>query len=283
MPLILYGVSQYLLAGTPLQGLAAINANLYRALPLIVIAGLSVFPLVASEGLFFAVAIAFVVAVIQRVLVGVNAIELFSTLWVFMLVMGVYLIGCAIQLNYMITLARRASHDPLTGALTRASGVEVLDLHFRLACAQDAPLSVLVLGADKLKAIDTKFGQGAGEQMLKEIAAKLHALLRLSDVIIRWGGEELVVILTNTPMRGARLVVDRYIGDSLATRPEAAPVAAFIGIAERQTDAVADWWQLIALSNKRMHVAKTSGKISCVSHEEILGANVQPAAASSIA
>lgn len=282
MPLAIYGVSQFLLAGVPLQGLVAFNSNLYRALPLIVLAGLSIFPLVASEGLFFALVIACAVAAIQLVLVGVNAVELFSTLWVLMLAMGVYLLACAIQLNYMMALLRRASHDPLTGALTRRSGVEVLDLYFRLACDQDVPLSVLFVDADNFKAINDNFGHDAGDQALKNIAAKLQGLMRLADVVIRWGGEEFVVILTNTPMSGAHLVIDRIIDDWLGTRPDGVPVTASMGLAERQTDGVKDWAQLITLADKRMYVAKTSGKACCVNHEGIMSANAQSKAASSI-
>lgn len=282
MPLAIYGVSQFLLAGVPLQGLVAFNSNLYRALPLIVLAGLSIFPLVASEGLFFAVVIACAVAAIQLVLVGVNAVELFSTLWVLMLAMGVYLLACAIQLNYMMALLRRASHDPLTGALTRRSGVEVLDLYFRLACDQDAPLSVLFVDADNFKSINDNFGHDAGDQALKNIAAKLQGLMRLADVVIRWGGEEFVVILTNTPMSGAHLVIDRIIDDWLGTRPDGVPVTASMGLAERQTDGVTDWAQLITLADKRMYVAKTSGKACCVNHEGIMSANAPSKAASSI-
>ena len=147
--------------------------------------------------------IAAVVGGIQSGLVGVNTIELLSLLWVFGLVMSVYLIGCAIQLNHMMALAHRASHDALTGALIRQSGVEVLDLHFRLACAQDAPLSVLLLGAGDFKPADGKSGNAARDQALKAIVAKLHALLRQADVVIRWDGEQFVVILANTPLRGA--------------------------------------------------------------------------------
>lgn len=270
IPMMIYGISQFLLAGIPLQGLVAFNSNLYRALPLIVLAGLSIFPLVASEGLFFALVIAGAVAAIQWVLVGTNVIELFSTLWVLMLAMGVYLLACAIQLNYMMALLSRASHDPLTGAMTRRSGVEVLDLHFRLACDQDAPLSVLFVDADNFKSVNDNFGHDAGDQVLKNIAAKLQGLMRQADVVIRWGGEEFVVVLTNTPMSGARLVVDRITADWLGTRPDGVAVTASMGLAERQTDGLADWAEMITLADKRMYVAKTSGKACCVNHEGIM-------------
>jgi diguanylate cyclase (GGDEF)-like protein len=283
MPLSLYVVSQLLLAGAPPQGLAAINNNLYRALPLVVLAGLSIFPLVASEGLFFAAVIASVVAGIHTTIIGENAIELLSTLWVLTLALGVYLLGCAIQLHYMMALLRRASHDPLTGALTRRSGVEVLDLHFGLACDQGEPLSLLFIDADNFKSINDNFGHDAGDKALKEIAARLHALLRQADTVIRWGGEEFVVILTNTPMKGAELVIKRIINDWLGTRPDGAPLTVSMGIAERQTDDVSDWPQLVALADQRMYAAKTSGKACCVNHEGVMSHDTQNASPSASA
>lgn len=279
IPLAIYGVSQHVFAGFPPEGLAAINSNLYRALPLVVLAGLSIFPLVASEGLFFAVVIAAVVAGIQLAFVGTNAVELFSTLWVLMLALGVYLLSCAIQLHYMMALLRQASHDPLTGALTRRSGVEVLDLYFRLACDQNAPLSILFVDADDFKTINDNYGHEAGDQALKAIAASLHALLRQADVVIRWGGEEFVVILTNTPTTGAGIVVGRIIEDWLGKRPDGSPLTASMGLAERQSEEVTDWPQLIALADERMYAAKKSGKACCVGRDGIMRNPVPPVAA----
>ena len=267
MPLTVYGLSQFLLAGLPLHGFAAINGKLYQALPLVVLAGLSIFPMVASEGLFFAVVIAAVVAGVQLALVGVNAVELFSILWVLMLTLGVYLLACAIQLHYMMALLRQASHDPLTGAMTRRSGVEVLDLYFRLACDQDAPLAVLFVDADDFKAINDNFGHDAGDQALKEMATRLLALVRQADMVIRWGGEEFVVVMTNTPISGASLVVDRIIEDWFGQHPDGRPLTASMGLAERLADGAEDWPQLVSLADHRMYAAKDSGKARCVGHE----------------
>lgn len=257
-PLAIYGVSQLLLTGYPLSGLAAVNGNLHRALPWIVVAGVSVFPLVASEGLFFAALIAAALAGIHLLVIGVNAVEGFSILWIFMLATGVYLFACTIQLHYMMALLHRANHDPLTGALTRQSGMEVLDLHFRLAWDRDAPISVLFVDIDDFQSINANFGHNAGDQALKNLAAKLQVLLRLADVVIRWGSEEFVLILPHTPLSGARLVVERIVNDTLGTLPDGAPLRASIGLAERQADEAADWPQLIHLAGQRARAARTS-------------------------
>ncbi|MDD5249328.1 MAG: methyl-accepting chemotaxis protein [Rhodocyclaceae bacterium] len=172
-----------------------------------------------------------------------------------------------------VALLRQASHDPLTGALTRRSGVEILDLYFRLACDQDAPLSVLFIDADSFKSINDQFGHEAGDQALKNIAAQLQVLLRQADALIRWGGEEFVVILTNTPISGAGIVVGRIIHDGLGKRPDGNTLTASMGLAERQIDGATDWPQLIALADERMYVAKTSGKACCVTNVVTISAS----------
>lgn len=263
-PMILYGVFQLVVGDGQLHGLTAINGRLYEALPFIVLAGLSLFPLVASEGLMFALPIAALVAVIQLTRSDVDVVDLFSTLWILMLSLGVYLLACAIQLHYMMALLRRASHDPLTGALTRRSGVEVLDFHFRLACDQDAPLAIVFLDIDNFKSVNDDFGHEAGDQALRDVTAALNKLMRQADIVIRWGGEEFVFVLTNTPVEGVRIVMARILEEWLGKRPDGAPITASIGVAERQMDSASDWAMLINLADERMYKAKTSGKACCV-------------------
>jgi len=280
MPLAIYGLSQFLLSGMPVQGLAAVNSSLYGALPLIVLAGLSIFPLVAVEGVLLALLVFGAVAAVQLLVVGAGVVGLLSILWVLMLVQGVYLLACAIQLHFMLTLLRRASLDPMTGALTRRSGAELLDLHFGLASDQDAPLSVLFVDADNFKAINDMFGHDAGDEVLKRIVITLQAHMRQADVVIRWGGEEFVLVLPNTSMSGAALVVARIMKDWFGARPEGGPLTASFGLAERQTDGATDWAQLIALADERMYKAKAAGRACCVNHEGVVGRDAPLAGAS---
>lgn len=264
MPMLLFGVAQFILGQTHLEGLAAINRHLYEALPFVVLAGLSIFPLVAAEGLIFAVPLLAMVALVQIASVGLNPVRLFSTLWVLGLVLGVYLLTCAIQLHYMMALLRRASHDPLTGALTRRSGVELIELHFRLACEQQTPFAIAFFDIDDFKGINDRFGHEVGDQVLREFVAKLTQLLRQSDSVIRWGGEEFVVILTNAGMDGIRVAMGRVVDEWLGGRPDGGLLTASIGVSERVSDAADDWSQLIKLADERMYIAKKMGKARCV-------------------
>jgi len=264
MPLLLYGMAQWLLGSASVTGLAAINVRLYQALPFIVLAGLCIFPLVLVEGLLFALAVLGTVAFVQVSTQGFNGVELLSTLWVLALALGVYLLACATQLHYMMALLHRASYDPLTGAMTRRSGVEVIELQFRLAVDQDAPLAIAFLDLDKFKSINDDHGHEAGDAALRSAAQSLHELLRQADVVIRWGGEEFVVVLTNTDANGLRIVMQRILNDWLGTRPDGRPLTASIGVAERKTDGAGDWTQLVALADERMYRAKESGRARCV-------------------
>lgn len=262
-PMTIYCVASLLVDGGA-TGLGAINARLYAALPFIVLAGLSLFPLVALEGLAFAVPIGALVAATQFARSGANVVDLLSSLWVLALALGVYLLACAIQLHYMMALLRRASHDPLTGALTRRSGMEVLEFQFRLACDQEAPLAIAFIDIDNFKAINDRFGHEAGDRVLRDVTAALEAAMRQSDVVIRWGGEEFVVLWANTPLTGVRVVMERILYEWLGRCPDGAPVTASIGVAERVADGVEDWVRLVALADERMYAAKTAGKARCV-------------------
>lgn len=264
MPMLISAVAQFLLKDTPLAGLAAINGRLYEALPFIVLAGLSIFPLVLIEGMLFAVPMLLIAAAVQVAVAGFDSVRLFSTLWILGLVLGVYLLTCAIQLHYMMGLLRRASHDVLTGALTRRSGIEVIELHFRLASEQRAPLSIAFFDIDDFKGINDKYGHEAGDQVLKEFVQVLTKLLRRSDSIIRWGGEEFVVLLTNTDIAGVRIAMDRLVEEWFGLRPDGQALTASIGVAERVQDEAEDWLKLISLADERMYLAKNQGKARCV-------------------
>jgi diguanylate cyclase (GGDEF)-like protein len=264
MPMVLYGLAQVLLHEPDMDGLAAINARLYEALPFIVLAGLSIFPLVMVEGVLFALPILGIVAIAQMASAGFEVVQLLSTLWVLSLALGVYLLACATQLHYMMALLHRASYDPLTKALTRRSGVEVIDLQFRLAAEQNTPFAIAFLDIDKFKSINDEFGHDAGDKSLRDAAAALHHLLRKADAIVRWGGEEFVIVLANSDLAGVRIVMGRMLGEWLGKRPDGTPLTASIGIAERMTDGIEDWAELVKLADERMYQAKQTGRARCV-------------------
>ncbi|PKM05570.1 MAG: GGDEF domain-containing protein, partial [Gammaproteobacteria bacterium HGW-Gammaproteobacteria-7] len=114
-------------------------------------------------------------------------------------------------------------------------------------------------------------GHEAGDQVLREAARRLVAALRASDSLLRWGGEEFLLIMPDTDMLQARQALERIVGQGLGQRPDGAALTASIGLAERRCDQVADYRDLLELADKRMYRAKTSGRNRlCVMEPEAL-------------
>ena len=100
-------------------------------------------------------------------------------------------------------------HDSLTGALTRTSG----SLHLEKAVAQareiGAALALALVDIDYFKQVNDGFGHPTGDKVLATVARTVAACLRASDKIIRWGGEEFLLIMPGCDEASAVLTLDR--------------------------------------------------------------------------
>jgi len=106
--------------------------------------------------------------------------------------------------------AREAvQHDPLTGVLNRRGMDIVLPREVARARRVNAPLSVGMVDLDHFKHINDAFGHQAGDRVLIHMTELMRSVLRETDLIVRYGGEEFLLILPDTDMPGARLVLDR--------------------------------------------------------------------------
>ena len=261
VPPLFYVMSINIIAGLELTESGRLAAKLYALMPNIVLAGLAIFPLTALEVLVFSLP-AFIFAIIGYYMNGepLSLVQHGPELWLMVLVMGVAMFSGMSQLHYMAALVNRAMVDPLTGAYTRRSGGETLDLLFRLAALQNAPLSVAFFDLDKFKSINDTYGHDEGDKALRALADNLKEGLRKGDVLVRWGGEEFVAILNNTDAKGARIVVERLREAGFGLRPDGKPMTASIGVAERGADNAKDWPDLIEAADQRMYHAKKTGR-----------------------
>jgi diguanylate cyclase (GGDEF)-like protein len=121
-------------------------------------------------------------------------------------------------------------------------------------------MAVAFFDLDKFKSINDTFGHEEGDKALKTLADKLREGLRRGDILVRWGGEEFVAILTDTNPEGAKIMLERLRVAGFGVRPDGAPLTASIGVAERTADNVSDWPQLIELADQRMYEAKRTGR-----------------------
>jgi diguanylate cyclase (GGDEF)-like protein len=106
-------------------------------------------------------------------------------------------------------LALAAMTDYLTQLKNRGYLVEFLRQRILEAKRYDKPFSVLLLDVDRFKLVNDTYGHQEGDRVLKTIAKILLSEIRQSDVAGRYGGEEFLVILTDTPLREALFVAER--------------------------------------------------------------------------
>jgi diguanylate cyclase (GGDEF)-like protein len=124
--------------------------------------------------------------------------------------------------------------DSLTGCFNRKHALEVLDAELRRARRSQLPLSVLMFDLDHFKSVNDTFGHLCGDAVLAAVGARMNAVLRGSDLKCRYGGEEFLVVLPDTPLAGARRVAEtlrREIADRAVTWDEGTVhVTASIGV-----------------------------------------------------
>lgn len=99
--------------------------------------------------------------------------------------------------------------DELTGIYNMRGFAVIATRLFAQAQRYDRPASVLMVDSDNLKQVNDALGHEAGNRLLRHVVKAMQAQLRFTDVAARYGGDEFVVMLPDTPMRGALEVAER--------------------------------------------------------------------------
>lgn len=99
--------------------------------------------------------------------------------------------------------------DPLTGVYNRTALAGAFEREWKLAQRQNTPLSLLILDIDYFKKINDTYGHPIGDEVLRRVAHNLKQTVRTSDMVFRYGGEEFVILLSNTALKGARMLAER--------------------------------------------------------------------------
>jgi diguanylate cyclase (GGDEF)-like protein len=261
IPTLFFAFSYQLLAGFHLDGLAGAVSAGYAFLPFVMVAGLSVFPLTALEGVLFASPVLLVevaVAALNWDKIDLNAF--FGSFWLLLLIATVATLSGMSQLGFMIALVHQAIRDSLTGCFSRSSGEELLEIQYILSVRSQSPLSVAFIDLDDFKSVNDRYGHEAGDQVLTAVAEHIRANLRTGDMLARWGGEEFILIFPNTFVTDAVQAIERLRASGLGQRPDGRPVTASIGVAERSEDKSSDCKKLVDIADHRMYLAKQAGK-----------------------
>ncbi len=158
-----------------------------------------------------------------------------------------------------------SAQDSLTGLLNRRAILERLQCEIGLALRHNLPLSVAMIDIDHFKNVNDNHGHEAGDRALICVARTLSALLRREDDCARWGGEEFLLLLSDTDGEEALASANRICG-AVATLvssdlPDNLPLSVSIGVAEHISGTSLD--ETIKRADIALYDAKRAGR-NCV-------------------
>ena len=153
--------------------------------------------------------------------------------------------------------------DGLTGCFNRGYALDALEAELHRSRRTGAPLSILMFDVDHFKTVNDRFGHLWGDDLLSAIGEQLGHSMRTSDIRCRYGGDEFLVILPETPALGAQKVADTLRQDIAKLRAgnEANPmeVTVSIGIAAA-TAGELDAKGFIQRADEALYRAKSAGR-----------------------
>ncbi len=163
------------------------------------------------------------------------------------------------RLHRVETLLERADLDALTGALTRGAGQRELGRALGASIERGEPLAVLLADIDHFKHVNDTLGHAAGDRVLAAVADALRRCVRVGDTVVRWGGEEFLVVLPGATLAVAERVAQRMRAELAAHSENDVPrVTASIGVAGRRPSEVPD--ALVARADAALYAAKAAGR-----------------------
>ena len=153
--------------------------------------------------------------------------------------------------------------DGLTGCFNRTQGMKVLDAELQRGKRQKADVTLLMMDLDYFKSVNDEYGHPCGDALLTAVGKRMHEQLRNSDVKIRYGGEEFVVLLPDTPITGATHVaglLKQALGKiSLAWEGQNVSTTVSIGVAVARAGEL-DRRTLIGRADAALYCAKREGR-----------------------
>ena len=157
------------------------------------------------------------------------------------------------------SLEEKANKDNLTGVANRDGFEESFSLEIKRARENNLPLSLMLFDIDHFKSVNDTYGHQAGDNILIEIASIVSNNIKSNDIFARWGGEEFILLMPNTPIEGAF-----SLSEKLRAMVEAHhfsytdSITASFGVAEFQADD--NKTSLFQKADDALYLAKKNGR-----------------------
>ena len=157
---------------------------------------------------------------------------------------------------------RLATHDDLTGLVNRRHMQELLENERMRLERSEQDWCVALIDLDHFKSVNDAHGHAIGDEVLRALSRHAHTLIRRTDVLARWGGEEFVLLLPNTPIGMASISLERlrehFHAHPLVVQGIELPVSFSAGLTEHlRGETVA---QTLERADKLCYQAKTLGR-----------------------
>jgi diguanylate cyclase (GGDEF)-like protein len=130
------------------------------------------------------------------------------------------------RLHRAAEMAQVSRIDPLTGLPNRTAFKDAYDRAWATALRVRFPLALAVIDIDHFKSVNDSAGHAAGDEVLRRTASVIARILRTTDIVARWGGDEFVALFVNAPLDGALLALDRVrlaLAEERFTGPDGKP------------------------------------------------------------
>lgn len=177
--------------------------------------------------------------------------------------MGKYIYFSARDITEKVAIEKRlredAFKDQLTGINNRRLFETIIDNEIEISEKSNKPLSMILLDLDNFKIVNDTYGHPVGDELLKQSAQVVSSIIRNSDIFVRYGGEEFVILMSQTSEDGAVLLAEK-IRKALEETvfPIAGRQTASFGVAVRMKgESFTSWYQRL---DKALYTAKKSGR-----------------------
>lgn len=164
-------------------------------------------------------------------------------------------------------LQEMASKDELTGLYNRRHMTALFEHHMKLSARTRQPLSVTIIDLDHFKGVNDSHGHGVGDEVLRGFARHALTLLRETDVLARWGGEEFLLLMPNTSPDQGTLPLDRLRQalDTLVIAPSVPALRASFSSGQTTYRPGESMAEVIERADQGLYRAKEAGRHRTVS------------------
>lgn len=165
-------------------------------------------------------------------------------------------------MRYQNQLEEMASTDKLTGLLNRHAFFILIDKQLADFRREPRPISILLIDIDHFKTINDQYGHKTGDEVLIAVAHKLQGGLRASDIAVRWGGEEFLLVLKRCSLPEAQRIAETLrnavVESPVVVNDRQISLTVSIGLSEYSGNETPD--QMVDRADSALYRAKKGGR-----------------------